>query len=396
MSVKSGFFNSINHDRQYDAEDVASIFDGAFADGVFVYVNINGSLEGNQRFAVTPNNGMSVNVGTGKAWFNHTYTLNDDVMTFTLPDAEGALNRYDAIILEVNTNDDVRENSIRVISGTPAASPAKPSLVKGAGIYQYALAYIYVGMGTTSITAANIENVVGSVETPYATGLIPMSSDLPFSFGIDTNGRYGYKEVGQTNVKAFTPFDFGIDGDGNYGYIKRGADSVTPFKTGDQVVPVTIRKVATVTANTTINISTMSGFTDESADGRAVWENLTTNNFFCKINSIRATKTSNRDTSGDNGVHGDYNQYYPGTSIYWNATTGPLDLSISPRLSYNQSQGKLSVSGMNGSGASWARCIVTANHGGYITSDARRWLNHDQTKYDTTTLTVSIDVYACY
>ena len=35
---------------------------------------------------------------------------------------------------------------------------------------------------------------------------------------------------------AKLPFAFGIDADGNYGYYKAGADTVTPFKTGDKII----------------------------------------------------------------------------------------------------------------------------------------------------------------
>ena len=34
MAVTSGFFNSVNHDRLYDAEQLSSIFDGIIIDGV--------------------------------------------------------------------------------------------------------------------------------------------------------------------------------------------------------------------------------------------------------------------------------------------------------------------------------------------------------------------------
>ena len=35
MSVTSGFFDSINGDRKYNAEQMSSIFDGIVTDGVF-------------------------------------------------------------------------------------------------------------------------------------------------------------------------------------------------------------------------------------------------------------------------------------------------------------------------------------------------------------------------
>ena len=50
------------------------------------------------------------------------------------------------------------------------------------------------------------------------------------------NGVYdGWKIINPDNITSLNnkvPFSFGIDANGNYGYIKDGADTVTPFKTG--------------------------------------------------------------------------------------------------------------------------------------------------------------------
>ena len=35
MGQKSGFFNSVNGDRRYNAEDIGRMFDGIIRDGVF-------------------------------------------------------------------------------------------------------------------------------------------------------------------------------------------------------------------------------------------------------------------------------------------------------------------------------------------------------------------------
>ena len=46
------------------------------------------------------------------------------------------------------------------------------------------------------------------------------------------------------------PFKFGIDADGNYGYIKEGADTVTPFKVGYDIENYKITTISTaVTCN---------------------------------------------------------------------------------------------------------------------------------------------------
>ncbi len=172
MSLSCGFYNSLEHDRLYDAIQFTSLFDGIIRDGIFMSVSINGSEANNNRFMVRAGEGMQVLVGSGRAWFNHSWTLNDADYPITIPTAEIALNRYDAVVLEMNDTLAVRENTIKVVQGVPASSPVYPTLTKENGVYQYPLAYVYVRAGTTTITAANITNAVGTSETPYITAVL--------------------------------------------------------------------------------------------------------------------------------------------------------------------------------------------------------------------------------
>lgn len=164
MSVTYGFYNSLNGDRKYDASAISSIFDGLIVDGVFASIGT--------AFAVKATTGLTVNVGIGKAWFNHTWTLNDAILPIDVPEAEVLLNRIDAVVLEVNATEAVRANSIKVITGTPGSSPARPTLIKDGGVYQYPLCFINRKFGTSSVTQADIVNMVGSDETPFVTGLL--------------------------------------------------------------------------------------------------------------------------------------------------------------------------------------------------------------------------------
>jgi hypothetical protein len=164
MTVKSGFFDSVGNDRAYNAEDLSSIFDGIVTDGVFQgYGNA---------LMVVETTGMTVQVGTGRAWFNHTWTLNDTDLSLVIDPAEVALNRIDSIIIEVNKTSPVRLNTIKILKGVPGSTPNAPSLSQGAGVYQYALATIYVGQGVTSISQANITNKRGTTETPFITTIL--------------------------------------------------------------------------------------------------------------------------------------------------------------------------------------------------------------------------------
>ena len=152
MSVTYGFYNSKNKDRRYDAIQMSSIFDGIIRDGILQHVGT--------AMMVKESTGMMVNVGIGRAWFNHTWTLNDALLPLTVPQSEVILNRIDAVILEVDSRESVRANTIKIVKGTPATNPVKPSMIKTNDRWQYPLAYIRVNSGVTSIRQANITNTV--------------------------------------------------------------------------------------------------------------------------------------------------------------------------------------------------------------------------------------------
>lgn len=161
MSVTFGFYNSKEGDRRYDAIQMSSIFDGIIQDGILQHVGT--------AMVVKESEAMIINVGIGRAWFNHTWTLNDALLPLVVPQSEILLNRYDAVVLEVDSREAVRANDIKIIKGTPASNPMKPTMVKTNDRWQYPLAYIYVGAGVTSIRQANITNCVGTSECPFVT-----------------------------------------------------------------------------------------------------------------------------------------------------------------------------------------------------------------------------------
>lgn len=161
MSVTSGFFNSKNGDRKYNAEQMSSIFDGIIRDGIFQHVGTS--------MMVTAGSGMEVIVGIGRAWFKHTWTSNDSLLPLAIEPAEVLFKRIDAVVLEVDNRENFRQNSIKVIKGTPGNSPVKPALIKENDRAQYVLAYVEVGAAVASITQANITNMVGTGDTPFIT-----------------------------------------------------------------------------------------------------------------------------------------------------------------------------------------------------------------------------------
>lgn len=168
MSFASGFFNSVDHDRLYDATDISRLFDGLIRDGIFASIG--------DCFVVKQSNQMNVTVGTGRAWFNHTWSYNDALYPVTIPPSEILMDRIDAIVLEINSVESVRANSIKLIKGTPSSTPTKPALTNAKEVHQYPLAYVKVGKEVTSIRQADIENCVGTSVCPFVTGILEVIS----------------------------------------------------------------------------------------------------------------------------------------------------------------------------------------------------------------------------
>lgn len=164
MSVSSGFFNSLNGDRKYNAAQMSAIFDGLIIDGIFASIGT--------AFAVKAAGGLTVNVGIGKAWFDHTWTVNDSILPMTAPEAEVLLDRIDAVVLEVNGMESVRENTIKFVKGNPSSAPSRPTLTNEGNVHQYPLCYIYRKYGTAVINQADITPMVGTESTPFVTGIL--------------------------------------------------------------------------------------------------------------------------------------------------------------------------------------------------------------------------------
>lgn len=165
MALTYGFYNSLNGDRRYNAMQLSELIDGLITDGIFPEVG--------DEFQVQATSGLEISIGSGKAWFNKTWTLNDTAFLISLPEAEPLTSRVDAVILEVDTSEGVRANSIKVISGEPGmSSPNRPNLTKGLTKNQYALCYILRSPNNNQVTNADITNVVGDNETPFVKSLM--------------------------------------------------------------------------------------------------------------------------------------------------------------------------------------------------------------------------------
>lgn len=170
MALTYGFFNSLNGDRKYNAKQFGAIFDGVITDGVY-------SSVGGRMVVQASGSGFQVNIQPGRAWFDHTWTLNDAVYAIQLPSPEPLFSKWVAVVLEVNEEQGHRRNSFVCVEGTPGSNEY-PVLTNTTLVHQHPLAYCKVRAGASEITQSDIVNMVGTSSCPYVTGVVS-------SFNID-------------------------------------------------------------------------------------------------------------------------------------------------------------------------------------------------------------------
>lgn len=149
MAFHSGFFNSKNLDRVYTAENFTEYLSSLICDGI--HDNYG------QCFEVKPNGGLTVTIGTGKAWINGHYFINDSPYVIDLNNyAEMSLSRYVIIGICCNTNEYFRNCDIVTEPGASAASPTVPSFMQASTETYLTLAAVYLPAGANTITLADI------------------------------------------------------------------------------------------------------------------------------------------------------------------------------------------------------------------------------------------------
>ncbi len=143
---KSGFFNSSDGDRVYDATDFAAYFGSLVSNGVFYASATN--------LQATPGNGLAVSVAAGSAWINGYRYENTDDLNLPLTTANGSNPRIDRIVVRLSQVS--RSIQLAVVDGTPAATPSAPALTRTSDVYELGIADVLIPAAATSIATNNI------------------------------------------------------------------------------------------------------------------------------------------------------------------------------------------------------------------------------------------------
>lgn len=163
MTITYGFFNSVDGDRLYNADDMSHYYKGLVTDGVLVNYE--------DRLMVVENTGMSVLVQSGRAYIDGKYIELDAAEVLDIEQSSTNLNRIDAVMLRKSNAD--RNITLYIKKGTAAEEPTAPTVERSASVTELCLATIQINKLAEEIKTVDITDTrMDSSRCGYVTGLV--------------------------------------------------------------------------------------------------------------------------------------------------------------------------------------------------------------------------------
>lgn len=163
MAIESGFFNSVNGDRLYNAEDMGRYLGKLVSSGV--YPNPSTSLQ------VLAGTGMQVQVQPGYAILESHWLNSDSIINISIPAADVTLHRYDAVIMKLDLVQ--RRCTIELKQGNASGFPVVPDMTRSETVMEWCLAKVYVEAKSTTVTQSKITDTRADTKIcGWITGLV--------------------------------------------------------------------------------------------------------------------------------------------------------------------------------------------------------------------------------
>lgn len=199
FSANSGFYNSINNDRLYSAEDMNKPYRRIISNGVFATPKGTASTD---LQVVSAGSGMNIIVKKGEGIFADKWFENPADLTITVPTNTDVVPRRDSVIVQVDKRSSGRNASIVYRTGTPSSNPQPPAIGTVENVIEYRIANIYVSSSATYIGNDAIVDLRGSSECQWVTHLL---------YQVDTSQLYNqwreaYQKYYDDETEAFNEF----------------------------------------------------------------------------------------------------------------------------------------------------------------------------------------------
>ena len=155
MSIKAFPLNQ--QEYSYNAQDVMKYYAGRNS-GVF---------ETGDNLKVLANGGLELRINTGMGWLAKDYVAsvafwNESVEYLMVDAGHDTYDRIDLVVVSWNFIQQEKNPKLIIRKGTPASSPAVPSLINNSSTIEIALARINVAKGAITLSASNIVDLRGN------------------------------------------------------------------------------------------------------------------------------------------------------------------------------------------------------------------------------------------
>ena len=157
MSIKAFPLNQ--QEYSYNAQDVMKYYAGRNS-GVF---------ETGENLKVSANGGLEIRVNSGMGWLSRDYVAsvafwNESVEYLMVDAGHDTYDRIDLVVVSWNFVQQEQNPKLIIRKGTPASSPAVPSLVNDSSTIEIALARINVAKGAITLQDSDIVDLRGNDE----------------------------------------------------------------------------------------------------------------------------------------------------------------------------------------------------------------------------------------
>lgn len=200
FNMNCGFFDAVNDDRLYSADEMNNPYKRLISNGVFATPQGTPSTD---LQVVSAGNGMNITVSAGNGLFGDKWFENPSNFNITVPNNTGLTPRRDSVIVQVDCRTSGRVGNIIYRTGTASSNPQPPALDTSDNVYEYRLANIYVAPSANTINNDAIVDLRGSSECPWITALINQV-DTSVLF---TQWQTAYENYYQTSTSAFEEYE---------------------------------------------------------------------------------------------------------------------------------------------------------------------------------------------
>lgn len=168
FNVNCGFFDSVNSDRLYSADQMNMPYKKLVGNGVF------GAQDGGESndLKVSASSGMTISVAAGSGIFGDKWFESASAISITVPANSSQYSRIDSVLAQVDKTTGGRVGRIVYRTGTAAAEPSAPAINTVTNVKEYRIANITVASGATSIGSGAISDLRGTGSCPWVKSIL--------------------------------------------------------------------------------------------------------------------------------------------------------------------------------------------------------------------------------